>query len=85
MLVKLRCGVVASIHTDMFGRDHKRDGDYGEQEIFFGVQQKTLPFKRFRRESKKFYKKFPNDFNLNYIRELKHFVAYVVEKKVLLL
>ena len=44
LLVKLKCGVVASIHTDMFGRDHKKEMEIkGEQgNIFFGVQQKTL-------------------------------------------
>ena len=77
LIIKLKNGIIASIHTDMFGRDHKKEleikGEKGN--IFWSSTDNFVTVYNSETKSKNFYNKFPKDFNLNYINELKHFIS----------
>ena len=77
LLVTLKSGVVASIHTDMFGHDHKKQleikGETGN--IYWSSTENIVTHYDSQSKAKHVYKKFPTDFNLNYIEEMKHFIA----------
>tara|TARA_B100000989_G_scaffold299039_1_gene292367 strand:- start:18052 stop:19044 length:993 start_codon:yes stop_codon:yes gene_type:complete len=76
LIVRLKSGVIASIHTDMFGRDHKKEieikGEKGN--IYWSSTDNYVSHYDSKTKVKNVYKKFPNDFNLNYITEIKHFI-----------
>ena len=69
----MKNGVIASLHTDIFGRQHKKfldikgeDGninwDFYKNEVsVYNTKDKTLVV----------HNKFPTDFNLTYINEMK--------------
>lgn len=77
LLVTLKNGVVASIHTDMFGHDHKKQleikGENGN--IYWSSTDNLVTVYDAKSKAKHVYKKFPADFNLNYIAEMMHFIA----------
>lgn len=82
LAVTLKNGIIASIHTDIFGREHKKyleiKGEkgnilwdfYGNEVRHYDAKTKTTHL----------YKKFPADFNLAYIEEIKHFIACCLGK-----
>jgi predicted dehydrogenase len=76
MIVTLKSGVIASIHTDIFGREHKKyleiKGEEGN--IFWDVYANEVRLYNSSRQSVEVFSKFPTDFNLNYLNETKHFI-----------
>ncbi len=83
LLVRLKSGVVVSLHTDIFGRDHKKQleikGENGN--IYWDHYENSIKLYSAKNKNYEVFKKFPTDFNLNYIDEIKHFIA-CCEKKV---
>jgi predicted dehydrogenase len=77
LTVRLKSGVIASIHTDMFGRNHKKEleikGEKGN--IFWNSAENLLTHYEAETKATHVYRKFPADFNLNYINELEHFIS----------
>jgi predicted dehydrogenase len=77
MIVTLKNGVVASIHTDIFGRDHKKHlemkGETGN--LYWDHYANEVRHYDALTKCVHVYKKFPADFNLNYIVELSRFIA----------
>ena len=75
--IKLKNGVIASVHTDMFGRDHKKEleikGELGN--IYWNSTDNIVTHYDAQTKARLVYKKFPTDFNLNYITEMLHFNA----------
>ena len=76
LTVNLKSGVIASIHTDMFGRDHKKEleikGEKGN--IYWSSTENFVTHYDADTKIKHIYKKFPSDFNLNYLAEIEHFI-----------
>lgn len=76
MIVTLKNGVIASIHTDIFGRDHKKyleiKGEKGN--ILWDFYMNEVRHYNADTKSSAVFRKFPTDFNLCYIEELKHFI-----------
>lgn len=77
LTVKMKSGVIASIHTDMFGRDHRKEleikGEKGN--ISWSLADNAVTVYDPETKSKQVFRKFSPDFNLNYIDEIKHFIA----------
>lgn len=77
MVVALKNGVIASVHTDIFGREHKKyleiKGEKGN--ILWDFYANEVRHYDAKTKSSHLYKKFPVDFNLAYIEEIKHFIA----------
>ena len=77
LTVTLKNGIVASIHTDMFGRDHKKEleikGEKGN--IYWNSLDNKVTHYCSEKKLTHVYRKFPTDFNLSYIDELQHFIA----------
>lgn len=77
MVITLKNGVIASIHTDIFGRDHKKyleiKGENGN--ILWDFYRNEVRHYDAETKSTNEYRKFPADFNLAYIEQLKHFIA----------
>lgn len=77
MIVTLKSGVTASIHTDIFGREHKKcleiKGESGN--ILWDFYANEV--RHYEAQTKCFhaYRKLPIDFNLSYIEELRNFIA----------
>ena len=84
LTVTLKNGIIASIHTDMFGRDHKKEleikGEKGN--IYWNSGQNIVTHYCAEKKMTYLYNKFPSDFNLNYIDELKHFIDCCKKKKI---
>ena len=77
MVVNLKNGVVASIHTDIFGRDHKKSLEIkGEQgNIFWNHYLNEVRHYDAETRCTHVYRDFPSDFNLCYIDEIKRFIS----------
>jgi len=77
MVVTLKNGVTVSIHTDIFGREHKKyleiKGEKGN--ILWDFYANEVRHYEAQTKCSHVYHKFPADFNLSYIVELKHFIA----------
>lgn len=77
LVVKMKNGIVASIHTDMFGRDHKKEleikGEKGN--IFWSSTENIVTHYDPETKAKQVFRKFSPDFNQNYIAEMNHFIA----------
>ena len=77
MVVNLKNEVIASIHTDIFGRDHKKyleiKGEKGN--ILWDFYRNEVRYYNSETKSTNEYRKFPADFNLAYVEQLKHFIA----------
>ena len=76
LIVKHINGVVSSIHTDIFGRKHKKffeiKGEDGNIEWdFYKNEVKIYDTKS---KEQKIYSDFEKDFNISYQNELKHFI-----------
>ena len=75
--ITLNNGVIASVHTDMFGRDHKKEleikGEHGN--IYWSSTKNIVTHYDAQSKATSVYTKFPTDFNLNYISEMEHFKA----------
>jgi len=77
MVIHLKSGVLASIHTDIFGREHRKQfeikGETGNITWDFYANTVTL----YDPDSKSVaaFKKFPTDFNLTYLEETSNFIA----------
>ena len=76
MVIKLKSGVLASIHTDIFGREHKKQleikGEKGN--ILWDFYANEVALYDAENKSKKVFNNFTTDFNLCYIDEIKHFI-----------
>ena len=83
MLVEMESGVIASIHTDVFGRDHKKQleikGELGN--ILWDSKANTVSFYSAETKSKVVYDDFNSDFNLNYVSEIQHFIRCCREQE----
>lgn len=77
LVVTLKNGVLASLHTDIFGREHKKYLDIkGEKgNIYWDFYGNQVTLYHPDTKSVEVFKKFPADFNLSYIEELRHFIA----------
>lgn len=77
MVVTLKNGVVASIHTDIFGRDHKKSLEIkGEQgNIFWNHYLNEVRHYDAQTKRTHVYRDFSSDFNLCYIDEIKRFIS----------
>lgn len=77
MVVTLKNGAIASIHTDIFGRDHKKyleiKGAQGN--ILWDFYSNSIRVYNPDTKSAEIFQKFPTDFNLVYLEELNHFIA----------
>lgn len=77
MVVTLKNGVIASIHTDIFGRDHKKSleikGEKGN--IFWDHYLNEVRHYDAETKCTHVYRDFPSDFNLCYIEEIKRFIS----------
>lgn len=82
MILKFKSGLIASLHTDMFGRKHRKDfeikGINGNISCDFYKQEVT--FYNSKNKKTKIFKNFFNDPNSIYIKELKHFFSCINKK-----
>ena len=83
LIIKLNSGIIASIHTDIFGREHKKQleikGETGN--IIWDFYANTVTLYESETNSSRIFNKFINDFNLAYIDELNHFIACCKNQK----
>lgn len=77
MVVTLKNGSIASIHTDIFGRDHKKSLEIKGEKGNILWDHYLNEVRHYDAEDKynHIYRKFPSDFNLSYIEEIKHFIS----------
>ena len=84
LIIKLKSGAIASVHTDMFGRDHKKQleikGEKGN--IYWSTDENIVTHYNSDNKKKTIFNEFSSDFNLNYITELKHFIACCEGKEI---
>lgn len=77
MVVTLKNGVMASIHTDIFGRFHKKSleikGKKGN--IFWDHYLNEVCYYDAETKCSHVYRNFPSDFNLCYVEEIKRFIS----------
>ena len=82
LIIKHKNGVVSSIHTDIFGRNHKKSieikGSKGN--IFWDFYKNQVIVYNSKNKLLKKYNKFEKDFNKSYIEELKHFLKSIKYK-----
>ena len=77
LIVKHSNGIISSIHTDIFGRSHKKcleiKGELGNISWDFYKDKVTI----YQSEGKKLetFENFEKDFNSCYLEELKHFIT----------
>ena len=75
LIVEMNSGVIASLHTDIFGRQHQKfleiKGENGN--IKWDFYKNKVSIYDPKDKAVKIFKKFPTDFNLTYINEIKHF------------
>lgn len=83
MIVTMKSGVIAAIHTDIYGRDHKKEleikGELGN--IFWNQYANEVTHYDAKTQCKYVYRKFPTDFNQNYIAETQRFIDCCNGKK----
>ena len=76
MIVELDNGILASIHTDIFGRKHTKSlevkGSKGN--IFWDFYKNTVSIYNAQTKITEIENNFDNDFNKVYIEELKYFI-----------
>jgi len=82
MIVKHKNGAISSIHTDIFGRSHKKyleiKGEMGN--IYWNFYKNEVHLYESKKKKTKIYKKFEKDFNKSYKEELKHFLTSSLKK-----
>ena len=76
MIVKMDGGCLASIHTDIFGRGHKKCLEVKAEKgnIFIDFLDNTVSVYKSDSKSIEVFNKFSKDFNLNYIDEINNFI-----------
>ena len=83
MIIKHKNGVVSSIHTDIFGRSHKKyleiKGEKGN--IFWDFYKNEVHISKEKNKKPEVFNKFEKDFNMSYIEELKHFIECFKNEK----
>lgn len=83
MVVTLKNGVIASIHTDIFGRDHNKSleikGEKGN--IFWHHYLNEVRHYDAEIKCTHVYRNFPSDFNLCYIEEIRRFISCCLGKE----
>ena len=83
LIVEMNSGVIASLHTDIFGRQHQKfleiKGENGN--IKWDFYKNEVSIYDPKDKAVKIFKKFPTDFNLTYINEIKHFLECCQNKK----
>ena len=83
LIVEMNSGVIASLHTDIFGRQHQKfleiKGENGN--IKWDFYKNEVSIYDPKDKAVKIFKKFPTDFNLTYINEIKHFIECCENKK----
>jgi predicted dehydrogenase len=83
LIIKFKSGLIASLHTDMFGRKHRKDfeikGETGNILCDFYTQKVSLY--KSKNKKMKVFKNFFKDPNTIYIKELKHFFSCIKKKK----
>ena len=83
MLVETQNGIVGTIHTDIIGRNHKKEleikGELGNITVNF--YKNCVNFYSSQDKASTIYNKFEKDFNQNYILELQNFIMYCQDKE----
>ncbi len=83
MIIKHKNGVVSSIHTDIFGRSHKKileiKGEKGN--ISWDFYKNEVKIFNSKNRKEKLFNKFNKNFNDFYIDELSHFINCFKNKK----
>jgi len=76
MVVTLKSGIIASIHTDIFGRDHKKMLEIKGEKGNIAWDHYLNQVRVYDSESKstRVFSKFPTDFNLGYIEQMRRFI-----------
>ncbi len=76
MIVNMEGGCLASIHTDIFGRGHKKCLEVKAEKgnIFLDFLDNSVSVYNCESKSTEIFNKFPKDFNLNYIDEINNFI-----------
>ncbi len=84
MIIKLKSGVIASIHTDIFGRDHKKSleikGEKGN--IIWDFYDNSVSVYDANKKETTVFNDFSEDFNNVYIEEINHFIACCKSEQV---
>ena len=83
MIVKLKGNILASIHTDIFGRSHKKTLEIKAEKgnIFMDIYDDSVSVYDSESKSTQVFKKLTKDFNNNYIDEIKNFIASCENKE----
>jgi predicted dehydrogenase len=83
LIVEMKNGIIASLHTDIFGRQHQKfleiKGENGNIKWDFYKNEVTIYDPK--EQILKVFNKFPTDLNLTYINEIKHFLDCCKNKK----
>tara|TARA_B110000008_G_C16481067_1_gene368185 strand:- start:40 stop:540 length:501 start_codon:yes stop_codon:yes gene_type:complete len=76
MIVNMDGGCLASIHTDIFGRGHKKCLEVKAEKgnILIDFLDNTVSVYKSDSKSIEVFNKFSKDFNLNYIDEINNFI-----------
>ena len=77
MTIKMNDGSFSSIHTDIFGRDHQKRLEIKAEKgnILLDFLSNSVSIYNSATLCREIYSKFPKDFNLNYIDEIKNFIS----------
>mgnify|MGYP006077207461 CR=1 FL=1 len=77
MIIHMESGSLASIHTDIFGRGHKKYVEVKAENgnILIDFLDNTVSIYNAESKSTEVFNKFPKDFNLNYIDEINNFIS----------
>ena len=84
MIVELKSGIVASIHTDIFGRDHKKTLEIKGEEgnIIWDFYDNSVSVYDANKKETTVFNDFSEDFNNVYIEEINHFIACCKSEQV---
>ena len=76
MIVELENGILASIHTDIFGRKHTKSMEVkgSKGNIFWDFYKNTVSIYNAETKTTEIEDNFDNDFNKVYVEELKYFI-----------
>ena len=83
MIVKLKDKTIVSIHTDIFGRSHKKTLEIKAEKgnIALDIYDDSVKVYRSISKSTEVFKNLTKDFNLNYINEMKNFIESCKNKE----
>ena len=79
MIVEMKNGLTVSIHTDIFGRKHKKSVEIkgSEGNIYWDFYENSVEVYKSENKQTIQYNDFDNDFNNSYKEEIKHFLDCV--------